>query len=235
MTKIFTFIAGSDTDSTQRVYQLSLQGCNTELTESRVNLPENFLPHISVVACVGEEEYLYVFNAEGDCHRLDLTLNALEHIENPKGPATTLKQVLVVKSSLFMVMDESLWVLDQTDLECMWAPVVESSFPSGLYAVLNDNIYILDIDGQKVTRYATLTSSFEDIKDFACNELQTLISLVGFGDDSIHFTEAELNSNGTKSEEQVWLKNYSLSKHKVVKVGILKGCPLNHKLGLCWA
>ena len=159
---------------------LSLQGCNTELTESRVILPENFLPHISVVACVGEEEYLYVFNAEGDCHRLDLTLNALEHIEKPKGPITSLKQVLVVKSSLFMVVDESLWVLDQTDLECMWSPAVESSFPSGVYAVLNDNIYTLGLEDQKVTRYATMTSSFEDIKDFACNELQSLISLVWF-------------------------------------------------------
>ena len=134
-----------------------------------------------------------------------------------------------------MVVDESLWVLDQTDLECMWSPVVESSFPNGHYAVLNYNIYTLGLDDQKVTRYATMTSSFEDIKYFAYNELQSLVSLVGFGKDCILFTEVDPNSNGTQREKQVSLKEYNLNKHKAMKVGIPEGCPRNHKLGLCWA
>ena len=200
-----------------------------ELTESRATLPDNFLPYISAVACIGEDEYLYVFNVKGECHRLDLTLNVLEHIEKPKGPITTLKTVLVVKSCLSMVVDDSLWVLDQTDLECIWAPAVEGNFPNGHYTVVNDSIYILDLDNTSLKKYAAITSNINEIKDFARNELQALISLVGFGEDSVYFTEVELNEN-VQSDKQVTLKEYDLNKHKARKAGILKKCPQKHKL-----
>ena len=173
--------SGPDSDNVQHVYQLSLQGFNMDLTESRVSLHDNFVPYISVVACIGEDEYLYVFNANGESYRLDLTLNALEHIEKPKGPITTLKTVLVVKSCLFMIADESLWVLDQTDLECMWAPAVENNFPKGHYTVLGDCIYILDLDNENAKKYTAMTSQLDEIKDFACKDLQASVSLVGFG------------------------------------------------------
>ena len=102
------YISGPDSKNVQHVYQLSLQGFNMDLTESRATLPDNFVPYIPVVVCIGEDEYLYVFNVSGESYQLDLTLNTLEHIEKPKCPITTIKTVLVVKSCLFMVADESL-------------------------------------------------------------------------------------------------------------------------------
>lgn len=232
------------------MYQLSLQGFNKALAERRVALPDQFLPCESVLACLGDDEYLYVFNVKGDCQRLDLTLNILEPIERP-GHVSTLKHVLATNTSILMHVDDSLWALDQADLECTWVPLMEAHAPDGQYLTVGDHVFIVNLVCKEVKRYAAMRTTCDQVKDFPLDEMQQAISLVGVGSQSIYFTEIEIrpiesesvesnmdeneNSDKTTSAEQVVLKEYNLSRQDIKEVGLLQNCAQNHRLVLCFA
>ncbi len=221
------FLPGPDPENKQRVYQISLRGSGQ--IESRVTLPAQFLPYACAVGLLGEEEFLYVFDAQAQCLRLDLNLNTLETIEKPHGPIRELRGVFSAHACVFMILGETLWILDQTDVDRIWVVLVRVGFPDGEYTLVDDVIYSVHRDRQTVKKFSIMTSQLFDVKSFPWNEFKVATSLVGRGSQSICFTVTEM----TEGEPKVQLKEFDLDKGGVRVLGTLPKCPERHTLRVC--
>ncbi len=188
-------------------------------------------PHTSVVVSSGDgKDFLYVFNSKAQGQRLDITTNNLEPVDNPISFQGDLESALCIQELLYFMVDEKLIRLNpRINTKDAWSTVLKSGVPKGHYTVLGDKIVVIDILNQAVSTCNSKTGSVESVGDVDSDVVKKSVSVIGIGKSYLYFTEP-LGSGGTVS-----VIEYNLPKNRAATAGFIQGCPIKHKLLICWA
>ena len=194
-------------------------------------LPTDITPQLSVINSTGvEKDFLYIFGNKGQCQRLDIATNNLEAIVNQMSFVTKLESVLCIQELLYLIADEKLIRLDpNSNAEDAWSTVLNSGVPKGHYTVLGDKIVVVDIGNKAVSKCTPKTGSLESVAEVDGDVIKKSISVIGIGKGYLYFTEP------LGSGENVSVMEYDLSKNRAATAGFIQGCPVKHKLLICWA
>ena len=195
------------------------------------SLPLEMKPQMSVVNTTdNEKDFLYMFGGTGQCQRLDIATNNLEVINNPISFASKLESVLCIQDLLYLIVDQKLIKLDpKVNSEEAWSIVLNSGVPKGHYTVLGDKIVVIDIQNKAVRQCTPKTGSLESVADVDCDVMKKSISVIGIGRGHLYFTEP------LGSGESVSVNEYNLARNRAATAGFIEGCPVKHKLLICWA
>lgn len=213
-----TYTDGSSSYDSTQVWKTDYTNEDMVMTDGIANIPKEMKNIMAVVNYQNKIECLYVLCNESEMWRLNLETKNWDEVTAPPVTIGNVEALLAIDRDIYIICEGQL--LKYTDegkkeVKGEWNKVHEK-YPKGIHAVLEDNIYTICTDTDKMYRFTVKNTKLTEIENHDKVSIQKCLHVVGLKKDTLAFVGYPMSS------DHLTVTEYNVEQHKAVVAGYLK-------------